>query len=321
VWSRPVEQPRERRRSEHATLPGRGTGQVVLDRAELLDRAPSRALGGASIADPVRDRDPDGPNGRAAPPGPVGQWPERVGEHHGGLYGRRWLRCRPTEEGVVGGADGDLRGARFERADLSGATFERVDLSGARFERADLSGARLRLVDLRGVRVQQAVLQGAVLRGVELVDVDIDGEVAGLTINGVDVAPLIEAELDRRHPEWAKLRPTDPAGFREAWTLLEQLWDDTVERARELDPELLHESVDGEWSFIQTLRHLVFATDAWIRRALLGDPSPWDRSTCPTTRSGSCLACRATATPDRRWTRCWRCDVTGWRPSGRCSTP
>jgi len=42
-----------------------------------------------------------------------------------------------------------------------------------------------------------------------------------------------------------------------------------------MDPELLHESVDGEWSFIETLRHLVYATDAWIRRAVLGDPAPW----------------------------------------------
>jgi hypothetical protein len=41
-------------------------------------------------------------------------------------------------------------------------------------------------------------------------------------------------------------------------------------------PELLHERVDDEWSFIETLRHLVFATDAWVRRAILGQPSPWD---------------------------------------------
>jgi DinB superfamily len=34
--------------------------------------------------------------------------------------------------------------------------------------------------------------------------------------------------------------------------------------------------VDGVWSFIQTLRHLVFATGAWVRRAILGDRSPWD---------------------------------------------
>jgi hypothetical protein len=72
------------------------------------------------------------------------------------------------------------------------------------------------------------------------------------------------------------MRPTDPAGFRQAWDVLERLWAETVERARRLQPELLHESVDGEWSFIETLRHLVFATDSWIRRAILGDPSPWD---------------------------------------------
>ena len=72
------------------------------------------------------------------------------------------------------------------------------------------------------------------------------------------------------------MRPADPAGFREAWDVLERLWDGAVERARRLGPELLHASVDGEWSFIETLRHLVFATDSWVRRAILGDPSPWD---------------------------------------------
>ena len=48
-------------------------------------------------------------------------------------------------------------------------------------------------------------------------------------------------------------------------------------------PELLHERVDGEWSFIETLRHLVFATDAWVRRAILGEPSPWDPLALPHT--------------------------------------
>ncbi len=113
------------------------------------------------------------------------------------------------------------------------------------------------------------------MRGVELVDVDIDGEIDRLRINGVDVTPLIEAELDCRQPDRVKMRPTDPAGFREAWDLLERLWDGTVGRAARLPPELLHESVDGEWSFVETLRHLVFATDSWIGRAVLGDPSPW----------------------------------------------
>ena len=77
------------------------------------------------------------------------------------------------------------------------------------------------------------------------------------------------------------MRPTDPAGFVEAWDLLEQKWAETVERARKLDPEQLHESVDGEWSFIQTLRHLAFATDTWVLRVILGDPRPWDPLSLP----------------------------------------
>src|SRR5688500_11662589 len=114
------------------------------------------------------------------------------------------------------------------------------------------------------------------MTGVEMCDVQIDGEFKNLLINGVDVAPLVEAELDRRDPDRPKMRPTDPAGFREAWDIVERLWGGTVDRASRLDPQLLHESVDGEWSFVETLRHLVFATDAWVRRAILGDPSPWD---------------------------------------------
>jgi len=98
---------------------------------------------------------------------------------------------------------------------------------------------------------------------------------------GVEIGPLVNAELDARYPDRAKMRPRDPAGFREAWDIIERLWGDTVARARLLDPALLHESVDGESSFIETLRHLVFATDSWISRAILGDPSPWDPLALP----------------------------------------
>ncbi|WP_262283898.1 pentapeptide repeat-containing protein [Micromonospora sp. MA102] len=161
------------------------------------------------------------------------------------------------------------------------AEFTAADLRGSRFEHVDLSGAQLRAVDLSGARFRGVDLSGASMRGVELVGVDIHGEIENLTINGVDVGPLIQAELDRRHPDRARMRPTDPAGFRAAWDILERLWSGTVERAGRLRPELLHESVDGEWSFIETLRHLVFATDAWIGRAVLGDPSPWDSLDLP----------------------------------------
>jgi hypothetical protein len=151
-----------------------------------------------------------------------------------------------------------------------------TDLRGSVFERADLSGAQLRAVDLTDAQFRGADLSGASMRGVELVNVDIYGEIANVTVNGVDIWPLVDAELNRRYPDRAKMRPADPAGFAEAWDILERLWGQTVERARRLPREMLHESVDGEWSFIETLRHLAFATDCWIRRAIQGDPAPWD---------------------------------------------
>lgn len=151
-----------------------------------------------------------------------------------------------------------------------------ADLHGSRFERADLSGAQLRSVDLRDAQFRGVYMSGVVMRGVELVNAEIYGEIVNVTVNGVDIWPLVEAELNRRYPDRAKMRPEDAAGFAQAWDILERLWGQTVERARRFPPELLHESVGGEWSFIETLRHLAFATDSWIRRAIQGDPSPWD---------------------------------------------
>ena len=159
--------------------------------------------------------------------------------------------------------------------------FKQADLRGSRFERTDLGGVRLRAVDLTDADFRGVDMTRVMMRGVELHDVAISGDIENLTINGVDIGPLVEAELDRRYPLRPKMRPTDPAGFREAWDILERLWNETVEHARRLQPELLHESVNDEWSFIETLRHLAFATDSWIRRAILGDPSPWDALDLP----------------------------------------
>jgi hypothetical protein len=155
--------------------------------------------------------------------------------------------------------------ADFTSENLTGARFEDVYLTGARFHDVDLSGARFHEVDLTGVMI----------RGAFLVNVDIDGRIENLRVNGVDVVPLVEAELNRRYPDRVKMRPADADGFREAWDSLERLWPQTVGRARRMAPELLNERVEGEWSFIETLRHLVFATDAWVKRAILGEPAPW----------------------------------------------
>ena len=154
----------------------------------------------------------------------------------------------------------------FTSVDLTGSVFEDVCLARARFHDVDLAGADFRLMNLTGVRIRDALL----------VDMDISGQIRNLRVNGVDVVPLVEGELNRRYPDRDKMTPADAGGFREAWDILERLWQQTVARARGMAPELLHERVDGEWSFIETLRHLVFATDAWVRRAILGDPAPWD---------------------------------------------
>ena len=154
----------------------------------------------------------------------------------------------------------------FTNANLTGSRFEDVYLTDSRFRDVDLTNARFHLVDLTG----------AMIRGSALVNVDISGEIENLRVNGVDVVPLVEAELNHRYPDRIKMRPADADGFREAWGILERLWQRTVKRAQGMRTELLHERVEGEWSFIETLRHLVFATDAWVKRAILGEPSPWD---------------------------------------------
>jgi hypothetical protein len=155
------------------------------------------------------------------------------------------------------------------------ADFAQEDLTGSTFHQVHLDAAAFREVSFRDARFEDVDLTGVVVSGAYLVDLELTGEFRNLVVNGIDVVPLVEAELDRRYPERPVMRPTDPAGFRVAWDTLERLWSETVGRARRLDPALLHERVDGEWSFIETQRHLVFATDAWINRALLGDPAPW----------------------------------------------
>ncbi len=162
----------------------------------------------------------------------------------------------------------------FHDRDLTGAVFDDVVFDDATITRARFKDASFKYVDFFR----------CTLHNVALIDVDIVAELRNVTINGIDVSAYVEAEIDKQQPGREKMRPTDPAGFREAWDLLEELWAGTVERARALEaqrPGSLHESVDGEWSFIQTLRHLAYATETWVLRALHGDPRPWHPLSLP----------------------------------------
>jgi hypothetical protein len=50
------------------------------------------------------------------------------------------------------------------------------------------------------------------------------------------------------------------------------LWKPTIERAQQLPASKLHEMVEGEYSFVETLRHLLFAWDNWLTRMVLRVP-------------------------------------------------
>lgn len=138
-------------------------------------------------------------------------------------------------------------------------------LAGARLEDADFSNARLHAPNFERAKITDAVFY----------DADISGDLEGLRLNGVEVGPLVLAELERLSPDRAKLRAGDPAGLADAWTMIEHMWRATVARARALPDEVLAERVDDEWSFVETLRHLVMATDCWLRRMVNGIERPY----------------------------------------------
>ena len=143
----------------------------------------------------------------------------------------------------------------------------------------DLQGARFVETNLQGARFVGADLSRVVMRGVQVEEADIDApwlpESAYFLVNGVDVIPYVEAELDRRFPGRADRRADDPEGLRAAWAVLQSTWAATLDRAAAMPAGTVDVSVDGEWSFAQTLRHLVLATDTWLRRGVLEIEQPF----------------------------------------------
>ena len=134
-----------------------------------------------------------------------------------------------------------------------------------RFDDEDLAGAEFRECDLSGARLVGVVMQ----------NVEIDGLVTNLTVNGVEVMPYVEAELDRRHPVRLLIRSEEPGDLRKAWRQLGDDWATTIERVRSMPEGSEHDGVDGEWSMVETLRHLVFVHDSWFRRCVLGLTEPF----------------------------------------------
>ncbi|MEO7745231.1 MAG: pentapeptide repeat-containing protein, partial [Actinomycetota bacterium] len=126
-------------------------------------------------------------------------------------------------------------------------TYSGTEFEGATFVKASLKGATLRNCDVSGVT----------MRGVDLNGLDIDSHdlsFGSLFVNGVDVVPLVEAELNRQFPGRELQKAQTPEGLREGWVAVQAAWQTTM---ADTPLELVDAHVEDEWSLAQTLRHLV----------------------------------------------------------------
>jgi hypothetical protein len=139
------------------------------------------------------------------------------------------------------------------------------DFAGAAFVGTSFRGATLRSCDVSGVT----------MRSVDVGGLDIDSHdlfFGSLIVNGVDVVPLVDAELDRQFPGRELQKAETPEGLRDGWVAAQAAWHETVTTT---PLELVDAHVEDEWSLSQTLRHLVLATDAWLLGGIMGVEQPF----------------------------------------------
>ena len=137
-------------------------------------------------------------------------------------------------------------------------------------------GARIHLCDLSGLEIRDCDVTGLKIVDCYGGNVSLGGGFERVVVNDVDVTAYVEAELDRLHPNRVLAREaTSAAEYRAAWDAIEKQWEETLDRARRLPEAKLHEQVDGEWSFVETQRHLLMASDAWIGNAVLEEDAPY----------------------------------------------
>lgn len=147
----------------------------------------------------------------------------------------------------------------------------------------EFAGATFRRVSFRGATFRSSDVRDLTMRGVDLDGLDVDSHdlaFGTLTVNGVDVVPLVEAELDRRFPGRALSRSRTPEGLRNGWQAVQDAWQETLEAT---PPALVDVHVPDEWSLARTLRHLILATDAWLRGGILGEQRPFHEIGLPFT--------------------------------------
>ena len=136
-------------------------------------------------------------------------------------------------------------------------------------------GATFVGTSFRGATLRSSDVSGVTMRSVEVGGLDIDSHdlfFGSLIVNGVDVVPFVEAELNRQFPGRELQKSQTPEGLRDGWVAVQAAWATTVTNT---PPELVDAHVEDEWSLAQTLRHLVLATDAWLHGGIMGMEQPF----------------------------------------------
>ena len=157
-------------------------------------------------------------------------------------------------------------------------SFHKTDeFRGAVFKNSDLRG-----VEIRDCFFNDAKIVGSVVNGLRVSGHS--GRAEHVFVDDVEVTGFVASELDKRFPERVQLRESASADeYRALWATLSGLWSATSGRAEQLPEAMLHQRVDGEYSFAETLRHLVFAIDVWLGRMLLGTAKPFHPHGVPPT--------------------------------------
>ena len=152
-------------------------------------------------------------------------------------------------------------GEVFEKRNMGGAVFRNVNLEGVIFDDVNLAGGSIRDANLKDFSIDEAYIEG-------------------MTIFGIRIDLLIEAEFDRRDPERVRLRmedPHDPESVQVMMERLDELRAGVYDLLRSTDPQILTVNPGPDrWSVVEILRHLVFAEDLYLNRWILRNDQPWN---------------------------------------------
>lgn len=180
----------------------------------------------------------------------------------------------------------------FEHKEMQGSVFKEVNLNNSRFDLDNLTGAAFNMVNMpdsifsntglnnsvfKCSNLENSVITDTFLKNMKISFCLYDG----LTIDGIEVLPLVEAEKDRLDPERIRLRiknPFDPDEVKKVMHHLDEMRDGFYSFLRSTPHERLVKKPKGidRWSALEHVRHLVFAEDLYLNHRLLNNYIPYN---------------------------------------------